>query len=151
VNKLTFLSTGDQMKTTKYGLLYKGKLLGFSTSENSEDSESVPVTFELDEYSDNVWMVDSAEHAEWVRNNSTKWYNAGYRTPKNQYQVTELKVAKIIQEVEEVEVEIPSFKDVMLFLDEIGNETGHSYFIDNPDYEQKYSLYSLQDYLRGRK
>ena len=138
------------MNNIKYGLLMNGKLLGFNTSENSEDSESVSVSYELDHFPDNVWLVDTAEHAEWVRLNNTEWYNASYETPKNPYKPEKLKVAKVIQSVEEVSVEIPSFKDVMLFLDERGNEHGHSQFIDNPAYNQTYNLYQLEEYLRNK-
>lgn len=139
------------MNITKYGLLLDGKLLGFSTSENSGDNESVTITYELDHFPNNVWLVDKAEHAEWVRLNNTEWYNAGYETPKNPYIPDKVKVAKVIQEIEEIEVTIPSFRTMMLFLDNIGNETDHSKFIDNPEYVQKYTIWNLFHWLQNKQ
>ncbi len=134
------------MKITKYGIMFNSKILGFATSENS-GGECVSVSYELDDNSGNMWLVDTPEHAEWVRQNTTPWYNAEYDSPKNSYVGKNTKVIKFETEISNVEVKIPSFKEVMLFLDKIGNENGHSYFIDNPKHEQKYSIYDLYQYL----
>jgi len=103
------------MKTTKYGLRSKksGKLIGFSTEGNSEDCEGVSVTYSLLENAVSPWLVDFPEHAEYVRLNSTDWYNADYKTPINPYESDELEVVRVEQIIEPVKVKIPTAEEYL--------------------------------------
>ena len=92
------------MKIKMYGLLYipKKKLLGFwASSNNAEDCVDVVVEFELNSYSENVWLVSKKEVAEKAKITNTPWFNANYETPKNEFKAEDLKVVKITMEVEE--------------------------------------------------
>jgi len=85
-----------------YGLLYvpENKLLGFNTSSNADGEFCTAVAFELDNYSENIWLVEKQEIAEHVRITDTPWYNADYNTPENPFKPEDLKVVKIIIEAE---------------------------------------------------
>ena len=81
------------MKLTKYALLHKKTktLLGFYTSSNNgEFCTDVEYSLVYDE--ENIWLVDSFEKADYVKNNSTEWYNANYNTPSHSYHFDELEV-----------------------------------------------------------
>lgn len=81
----------------KYGLKYKkeNKILGYTVS--SHDAEfSTGKCVELCHYQDNMWLVDSAAHAEYVRNNSVDWYNSSEDTPNNDYKPEELEVVEVV-------------------------------------------------------
>jgi hypothetical protein len=89
------------MKIEMYGILYlpTNQLLGIcANSNNSEDC--VDVSFELDLYSENIWLVSKKEDAEKVKITNTPWYNAEYKTPMNTYDETKLQVVKINMEIE---------------------------------------------------
>jgi len=60
-----------------------------------------------------TWLVDDPLVAEYVRNYSTEWYNAEYRTPSHEFEADELKVVKvtITEEYDDLNVEIPSFEE----------------------------------------
>jgi len=88
------------MKIIKYALLHKksNTLVGFYTTSNSgEFCTDVEYNLVYDE--ENIWVVDSFEKAEYVRNNSTDWYNANYNTPQHSYHSNELSVVKLEIEV----------------------------------------------------
>jgi hypothetical protein len=156
------------MKTIKYGLRDKktGKLMGFYTRANPEDCEGVSVTYNLSKNGETAWLVGTPEHAEYVRLNSTEWYNAGYETPENEYDPNELEVVKVEQtiEVNPVEVKIPTIEEYMK-LRYLRKDLKHynpahykycmkalkdSNFKKNSGYSSdiKYNLYDLQELER---
>ncbi len=98
------------MKQTvvKYGLLYKGKLLGFSCHSNYDVEFCNETSISLSDYSDNIWLVDSAEQAEWVRLHSTPWYNADYQHPGNKYKPKDLKLVEVTLSIAPIHVSLPS-------------------------------------------
>jgi len=102
------------MKQIKYGLLYKGKILGYNIQSNSEGCDCCDNQYTLDDIDTNEWLVDSKVHAEWVRNYSTKWYNAGYDTPTNPYEKEDLQIVEVIREttITPIIVKIPTFKEL---------------------------------------
>ena len=84
-------------KIVKYGLrlVKNGEFVSFSAISASLDGGS-SVAFFLESYLDNmIWMVDSEEKAEFVRLNSSPWYNADYDTPRHKFKPHELEVVKI--------------------------------------------------------
>lgn len=129
----------------------KNELLGFSVASNGDADNADSVSYSLSLYEGNVWEADSAEHAEWVRWNSTKWYNASHGTPINGFNPDTLEVVEIVKTVKPVEVSLPSFKEVMLKMDELHGENSHAYFVDNEDYEQVYTVYQLHQYVEDMK
>lgn len=156
-------------KTIRYGLRYKkdGKLLGFETERNPEGSESVSFSYHLSYgEEDRIWLVESPEHAEFVRQNSTPWYNADYECPMNDFDVEELQVVRVITVINEAEVcvKIPTFEEYM----EYRYNTKEHKFYDPAHYtyymneyrkakgtgrekEFQYSIYDLNEYLREKK
>ena len=87
-------------KEIKYALRHKksGKLLGFYIERLDYND-----AYYLDYAEDIKWFAMSPEHAEWVRQNNTAWYNSKYETPCNSYCEDELEVVKLtIETVEEV-------------------------------------------------
>lgn len=63
------------------------KLAGFSANSNdgSDFCSAVEFSIEKGEHTKNVWVVDSRDVAEHAANNSPEWYNAGFKTPTNEY------------------------------------------------------------------
>lgn len=107
------------MKIIKYGLRKKGSkdLLGYDFSSNDDGEFCGSETYYLTEnFGENKWLVDSPEHAEYVRLHSTEWYNASLSTPENPYikEKCDIEVVKVeIEEhVEVVDVKIPEEKEV---------------------------------------
>jgi hypothetical protein len=103
------------MTIEKYGLRQKssGKIVGFSTNSNEGADCCVSTAYQLDVYTPTMWLVDDAVDAEYVRLNSTVWYNADYDTPENPYNPDDLEVVKITISVEMEVVKIPTFEEYM--------------------------------------
>lgn len=101
----------------KYGLMLNGQLLKYSRTQNPEGCEGVSESYELDDYSDEDWLVDDELTAEYVRNYSTEWYNADYQTPINRYTTKkdEISVVKVevTTKVETVKVKIPTMEEYL--------------------------------------
>ncbi len=71
-----------------YALRHKpsGKLLGIIIESVDRDAElcgNYIATLTLS--TENIWVITSLEQAMHVRDNDTEWYNAGYRSPQNQF------------------------------------------------------------------
>jgi hypothetical protein len=82
----------------RYGLRHipSDNICGFTTTGNCEGDFCNEVSFELDHVAGNeMWLVESYEEAEYVRTHSTEWFNAGYMTPQNPYDPSELEVVNI--------------------------------------------------------
>lgn len=83
----------------KYGLQHTNKeLIGYSIHEQSggdgvEEIHSLVLSSDWD--SKDFWYVDDPRYAEWVRLNSTEWYNANHETPINPFNSEDLTVVKI--------------------------------------------------------
>ena len=146
------------MKTIKYGLRHKKteKILGVSSSSNEGQDFCGDVSFRLTLHSDIMWSVYDLLNAEYVRNFSTEWYNAGYATPTNEFEPEELEVVEIAIEttVACVEVKIPTFEEYL----KIKYGTPGTKYYDREHYEYvlsevkrngnrdpKYSLYDLME------
>lgn len=99
----------------KYALKHKkkNKLVGYYTSSNDDGDFCCETQYILDINEDNMWYTDTPEHAEWVRNNSTPWYNANYNTPSHFLKANDLVVVKIetTTDMEEVEVKLPTYEE----------------------------------------
>lgn len=105
----------EQKTIVKYGLghIESGKMLGVSVSSN-EGADFCGSTQTTLYYSSSPdWLVDTPEHAEWVRHNSTEWYNAGYDTPTHSYEPEELVVVKVTQTFERTEAKVPSNREIL--------------------------------------
>ena len=138
------------MKQLKFGLRVVGEqnLIGFSVTSNNDGHDCGELTYKLDITSNQIWLVDNPRIAEYVRTFSTPWYNSDYKCPVNPYLKLELEVVEYKIETTPIETSIPSFRDMMLWLDEIGKEHGHARFIDNPQFDQTYSIYDLESWIR---
>lgn len=144
------------MKEIKYGLMDKEtkKLVGYS-AESNEPGDNVSISYELDMYSDDEWLVDTPEHAEYVRLNSTEWYNADYNTPENGIEPEKLQVVKveIEKKIEPIDVKIPNFEEYMkgTYKDKDPNHLKYvlGEYAKHPD--MKYLLYELKEYIKRGK
>jgi hypothetical protein len=142
------------IKEEKYGLLHKKnqKIVGYTTWNNNSDSCEF---YELSEYQDNEWLVPNKYLAEYVRNNSTEYYNADYTTPKHNFKANELEVVKVVKEITitEEKVELPDIN--VLFTDRYGDkEKEHlKYLLDKIEKGEvkNYDVFALNDYLRKNK
>jgi hypothetical protein len=98
------------MKVTKFGLRHKktDKVLGVYRNPNSGDA--CDIQHILDGTEDEMWLVDEAINAEWVRHNSTRWYNANYETPTHYFDPNDTEVVEVVVEtnIKTVEVKIPT-------------------------------------------
>lgn len=143
----------------KYGLMHiaKNKILGYE-AEVLDAEFTVGIAHSLSTDEDNEWLVDNAEHAEYVRQNSTEYYNADYDTPVNEYKPEELKVVMVLKvvTVEDVTVNIPSFKEMMEYkYGNAGKEPNVSHLQHVLQMKKKhpdlnYTLYDLIEWQRNQ-
>lgn len=136
------------MKTKKiqYGLRNKKNniLLKAEPTSNEDGDFCSSIRYELIDWGDHLkWLVESPEHAEFVRQHSVPWYNAGYDTPINNYDAEDLQVVKVITEIEEEElcVNIPTFEEMMRHM---YNTEGRKY------YEPRHYIYIMNNYERTK-
>lgn len=128
----------------KYGLLYKGEILNFVTRGDDE-------IHELAEHGDKMWLVDTPEHANYVRSNSSPWYNADYDTPVNTYNKKDLQVVEVEINIRPFKLnKLPSFEDVLKT--NYKNEPLHvAYVLETcPVSQRVYSLYDYKEYLKKK-
>lgn len=132
----------------KFGLYSKSekKILGISThASNSEDSSDI--YYEIGVAEENQWLVDYAEHAEYVRLNgkNQKWYNAGYETPILHGNPDDLVVVKVVMTYEQTQVAIPTPKE---FAQLKYGETDPNYlaYIKKMEGEGNPAIFSWWDY-----
>lgn len=101
---------------TKFTLRHKesGELVKYYTNSNKDGDFCCETQYCIcvDEHSKDVWYAETPEEAEWVRLNSTRWYNANYETPTHSrsfepedFEVVSLEVKTVI---EKVDVKIPT-------------------------------------------
>ena len=136
------------MKTKKiqYGLRNKKSniLLKAEPSSNENREFCASIGYQLIDWGDDpIWLVESPEHAEFVRHHTTSWYNAGYDTPINNYDAEDLQVVKVITEIEEEEVcvNIPTFEEMMRHM---YNTEGKKY------YEPRHYIYVMNEYEKAK-
>jgi len=96
----------------KFGLRQKstGELVGYEISSNEGGEFCGENQYLLQVGSKQIWLVDDPENAEFVRLNSTPWFNADYDTPTNDLDPDDLEVVEIDMtvNVQSVEVSIPT-------------------------------------------
>jgi len=140
----------------KYGLwnIKEKKLLKFTNTSNSGADICRDTSTELDTYGDSIWLADSAINAEYVRNFTTPWYNAGYLTPMHGYESDELIVVRVTikANIESEDVRIPDSREFFT----------KKYQKKNPDHlkqvleiidegrEMRYSFYDLEEWIEER-
>lgn len=76
---------GLKFKNTENVDIVIGQAVGFDTLGTGDGEFGCDITYELDAYAGNVWLVKNRETAEWVCINSSPLYNAVYERPKNPY------------------------------------------------------------------
>jgi len=122
----------------KYGLRLKetGEVLGFYYESNSGLDFCGETTCNLSISDDKMWLVDDKYQAEYVRNYSTEWYNAGYETPTNPFESEELEVVKVkvVTDVEPETASVPTMEEYLRL----------RYAEDNPEH-LKYALKEIEE------
>jgi len=102
----------------KYGLRHKktSEIVTYNVTSNAGCDSCGDTTTTLGlGISDQMWVVDTPRHAEWVRLNSTEWYNADYDTPVTRdLEPKELEVVQIdvVIKVEKVDIKIPTMLEL---------------------------------------
>lgn len=147
--------------TVKYGLWHKKKncLLTYriESNEGRDFCGSHTYHLELPYEKEEPWLVNTDYNAEYVRNFSTMWYNAGHDTPSHKFKAEELMVVKIeiVKHIQSIDVEIPTMRE---YLDEKykEKEPGHwKYWVDMLEQGEQnlanYTFYELQELLLERK
>jgi hypothetical protein len=93
----------------KYGLRIKGKknILQYSMSPVDPSIEfCTSIRYELEEYGDGEWLVDTEDDALYVMYNPQKYYyNETYEHPKHYYSSDKLEVVKVKQVITETPME----------------------------------------------
>jgi len=96
----------------KFGLRHKetGVVVGIDRSSNEGCNFCGETQHILNKDTAEMWLVDDAQLAEWVRYNSTEWYNAEYESPTHDFEPDELEVVEveIITKVDPVKVSVPT-------------------------------------------
>lgn len=152
-----------QTKITKYGLRHikTGEIAGVDRSSNADGEFCCDMQHILSLSSDEMWMAEDTIGAEYVRLNSTPWYNATEDTPTNDIEPEELEVVKITitTDIAKTEVTIPTFEEYMQ--ERYGTpgvrryDPGHVAYIME-EYKKRphdwhYSLYDLRDLIFSRE
>ena len=152
------LDCEKEKTAVKYGLRVKktDKLVKFSSESNDGKDFCGDTTVRLNEYGDQEWLVDDAYIAEYVRNFSTEWYNAGYETPRHGYEPEELEVMQvtIITRSRPLIVKIPTAKQYYELKYGEGSkrpDAGHLKYVLSEIKERpgsiNYSLYELRELM----
>jgi hypothetical protein len=133
------------MKTiVKYALRHKksGELLKYFTTSNSNK-----MTTELTEHGDKIWSVDTKLNAEFVRNFSTKWYNAQYETPINKFKPKDLEVVELTTTIEAkpIDIKLPTVKEYIELKYKKREPLHYEYLLEQlkQGYTIEYSLWEL--------
>ena len=141
-----------EKKIEKYGLRLKktGKLLGFSISSNEGRDFCGEYTVELEDYSDQTWLVDDPIVAEYARNFNTPWYNSSMESPQNHFKAEDLEVVKISSIVTEttLDIKIPSVKQYFEVKYKKSEPHHYEYLmkeLKSHPRDLKYDLYELQE------
>jgi len=130
----------------KYALRKNGRLVGFDTDSNEEDFR-ISTIYYLEASSDQTWYVDTPEHAEYVRQNNTEWFNADYETPSHRFSPDELEVVRVENtHIEKIDVNIPTYEEMIKFLHRDEPYTMQS-LLGEMDDDSEYSLYDLREMM----
>ena len=144
----------------KYGLRNKsnGKLIGYSTQSNAGGESCRDEQYLLDTDQEKLWLVDEPEHAEWVRWNSTEWFNAGYETPTHpsnwDSDMWEVVTVEIVVKCDQVKVQIPTMREYLKQNYEKEQPDHYKYclkMLEEEGREFNYSLYDLREWLAKKK
>ena len=143
------------MKVTKYGLWHKKekKVLGFYTRSNKGADFCGDTTHELCLSNEKMWLVDNPYQAEYVRNFSTPWYNAGYETPENEFEPEEMEVVKveITTDITPEQVTVPTLEKCLELIYKEKDPTYYNYVLGelkkHPQSFANYSWYDLWDLM----
>jgi hypothetical protein len=116
-------SKKENIVATMYGLRNKktGNIVSYETSRNDDGDCCVSTQYILDTYPTNdvskYWMVSDPYQAEWVRLNSTEWYNADIETPthpskwvSDDYEVV---TVEVVVKVDPVDVKLPTVEEYL--------------------------------------
>jgi len=149
----------DTEYTTKYALRHikEDKLLTFYVSSNGDADFCGDTQTSLGTSDEQTWYAKTDVEAEYVRQHSTQWYNAGYETPSHEYKPEELEVVCVEMRIEhhEVKVKIPTYPEYIKENYE-DNKPHRDYCLS--EYEKHgeanntfYSIYDLQQLIRKRE
>jgi len=135
----------------KYGLRNKktDKLLGVTAHSNDGQDFCGDTEYILDEYdNDTTWLINSAGHAQWVLENPTAWYNAGYDTPNHSLKPSEFEVVEVEMVVNAVEVKLPTYEEIAKWKAK-GNKKDYDFYMyQHKERNSNFSLYDTMEYLR---
>lgn len=120
----------ENKKEIKYGLKYKGEFLFVEKFEHDDGDIYKLVNYQTD---NGIWLVSSIQNAEFVRFNSTEYYNADYSIPINNYNYIDLEIFKI-------EIELKTQEEKVQCLDSNNLLSAKFNFIN----EENICLYCLQ-------
>jgi len=135
----------------KYGLRNKktDKLLGVTAHSNGDAELCVGSEYTLEEVdNENIWLVDSAMHAQWVLEHPTAWYNAGYDTPNHDLDPSEFEVVEVEMKLTPVEVKMPTYKEVAKWKSK-GKQKDYDFYMYQKKEGSHFSLYDTMEYLRA--
>jgi hypothetical protein len=145
------------MKEKKICLKHKksGKLLGYSVTANDGADFCIDISHTLHHAhgNDRLWCAHSLEHAEYVRQHTTPWYNATYETPEHYYAPDELAVVEVKIETteKEIEVTLPTYEEFAEFHSH-GNKKEYEFYMyqKRKHPEIHYDYYDLMEMTRAR-
>lgn len=139
----------------KYGLRSKKtkKILGYREESNDGCDFCQSISTYLDEVNDRMWLVDLPENAEFVRQCSTSWYNAGYDTPSHEYDAEELEVVevKIVTEIKPKTVKIPTIEEYLAIKYKKSDPEHYEFCMKELKENPKEFFYDLYDLMELKK
>ena len=145
----------------EYRLRHKesGKYLTYFTSSNVGGYACNDEEYILDLHSPRTYILELAEHAEWVKHNSAQCYNSTYNTPTHDFKADELEIVKveIIETETPLAIKLPTVSNI--YKHKARRNKGYldilTFYIKdclkqgiNPDTDYSMSYYDLTEYLR---
>jgi hypothetical protein len=107
--------------------------------------------YENDDYDPDIWYIDEACNAEYVRQFSTEWYNSSERTPQHDYEPDELGVVEIKREIRTTakSFKVPTYLEFMKLQYAEKDPDHYNHIVKEYDNHGKFSKwnYSLWDLM----
>jgi hypothetical protein len=141
--------------TIKYGLRIKetGEILKAVAALNEDCDFCVDISYTIRPGMGIEWMVDAPTDAEYVRNNSTEWYNASYNTPDHGFKPDDLEVIRIELNIDPIDIKIPTMEEYLKIKYEEEEPKHYKYMMSELEKGEKlkYSVYELREIIREKK
>jgi len=140
----------------KFGLYHKREniILNYRTSPNRNADFCGTTQYLLCKSGGiDLWLVDDAYNAAYVRKYSTPWYNACYETPTSYFEAEELEVVAVEVKINTtpIDIKVPTMSEYLEIKYKETERPHYDYCMKNIKGLSPYNLYEFFDLLRDNK